>query len=110
MKFFPKILKLTLLGWTAAFAISAWPKPSAKSNAEIATLEKKEFDESANLEIKEKLAKAYWCAGFRGLAVEKWLWLHQFFQTHDRRPQWESLIRTAGKKPDELSQILSCPK
>jgi hypothetical protein len=117
MKFSPRIRDflpsfswaLLLLAMRAASVGSLVHKVD-RFDTVIADLELQEFKESSNLEVKEQLARAYWCSGKRGLAIEKWLWLNQFFRNHPRRPQWREHIHTAQRASEKLGTELQCSK
>lgn len=109
----PKIfLSLSLTFFLTAYSDQSTQFEKTKSANDfpsmILKLERQEFEESSNLEIKESLARAYWCAGRKGLAVEKWLWLNQFFRNHPRNSQWKKRIKQSSSKSDLLSEELNC--
>jgi len=112
MKYFPKTLNrglaILLLAQTLLAHAASANSTAAAFEKEILRLEHAEFLESANLEIKEKLARVYWCSGKKGLAVEKWLWLNQFFRNHPRRSEWRENLRLAEKSPQSLQKTLTC--
>ncbi len=116
MKFFPKIPRAAFPAKYAALflilivVVAQAKKPLATPDyeAEIKKLEMQEFEASSSLEIKELLARSYWCGQKKGLAVEKWLWLLQFFPNHTHAEQWTKNVELASLKSKKLSEDLKC--
>jgi len=90
---------------TAAQAPSASPSVTES----IAQLEQREFDHPEDPQVKAALARAYWCKGERGLAIEHWLWVVQFASESTEAVQAREVMqRVEHGRESDIAGLLHC--
>ncbi|NDG86214.1 MAG: hypothetical protein EBX52_14390 [Proteobacteria bacterium] len=105
------MLGLSLIACATKKTKTAEPAPHIVSvdwNATIETLLREEFDRPQDATIKMKLARAYWCSGARGLAVEHWKWVETRTPRGTEAESARERLATALRSPTRLETDLSC--
>ena len=110
MKYSPAMRSLFLFQLFACASSSSAPSPLAAPPPEkkapkifsLRELEKMEFENPRDPEIKWNLSREYWCSGKRALAVEHWLWLEQFDPTGVKTALAKKYILLSKEAPSDI--------
>lgn len=115
MKFSPAIPRTAAAVLLHVLPACAAPKAApitapAVSNAPMSLkeLERSEFQSPQDPALKLELARAYWCAGRHGTAVEHWKWIQQFAPRSTQADKARKLLKESQEDPDNVRDELSC--